>query len=58
MLHVNRSEFCQEFNNDGPRHVTCVRHKSTRDFVTSDPFELQTSVRGQNGSPEGDIMNN
>ena len=22
---------------------------STRDFLTSDPFELQTSVRGQNG---------
>ena len=26
-----------------------VRHVSTRDFLTSDPFELQTSVRGQNG---------
>ena len=26
-----------------------VCHVSTRDFLTSDPFELQTSVRGQNG---------
>ena len=24
VLHVNRLEFCQEFNGDGPRHVTHV----------------------------------
>ena len=29
--------------------MTRVRHVSTRDFVTSEPIELQTSVRGQNG---------
>ena len=28
VLHVNWSEFCQEFNNDGSRHVTRVRHVS------------------------------
>ena len=27
----------------------CVYTWFTRDFLTSDPFELQTSVRGQNG---------
>ena len=31
-LHVNWSEFRQEFNGDGPRHVTRVRHVSTRVF--------------------------
>ena len=28
VLHVNWSEFCQELNGDGPRHVTRVRHVS------------------------------
>ena len=49
VLHQNWLEFCQESNGHGPRHVTRVRHVSTRDFLTFDPFELQTSVRGQNG---------
>ena len=29
--------------------MTRVLHVSTRDFLTPDPFELQTSVSGQNG---------
>ena len=45
----NGVEFHWELNGDGPRHVTSIRHVSTRDFVTFNPFELQTSVRGQNG---------
>ena len=45
----NGVEFHWESNGHGPRHVTRVRHVSTRDLVTPDPIELQTSVRGQNG---------
>ena len=28
VLHLHRSKFCQEFNDDGPRHMTCVCHMS------------------------------
>ena len=31
-LHVNRSEFCQEFNGHGPGHVTRDRHVSRTFF--------------------------
>ena len=44
----NGVEFHGESNGHGPRHVTRVRHVSTRDLVTPDPIEVQTSVRGQN----------
>ena len=46
-------EFRQEFNGHGPRHVTRVRHVSSRvdtcPLITLIPDELQGSVRGQIG---------
>ena len=56
-LHVNRSEFFKEFNGDGPRHVTRVRHVSDTFFfisvqfsVTFDHTELHPSVLHVNRS--------
>ena len=37
VLHVNRSEFCKEFNGDGTRHVTRVH------YVTDTFFSFQYS---------------
>ena len=45
----NGVEFHHEFNGHGPRHMICVLHVLTHDldirydFVTPEPFELQTS---------------
>ena len=57
VLHVNWSEFCQEFNGDGPRHVTRVYHMSDTFFfilvqfsVTFDQAKLHSSVLHVNWS--------
>ena len=51
VLHVNRSEFHQEFNGDGPRHMIWFGLASGGCFslfeakkLTFDIFELKTSV--------------